>query len=1627
MYFEYCKSSEFLLGIQIYSLNENEESIKKKFSYDKVNEKYCFENKYNLIAGKFEKIKSLNHPNICRYLNLRRKKNNYTIFSEYYSLSLYDILHEEKINYANFKCLKKLSKNNNIKYSNITNYKIIDSKVLNKIIYEVLSAVQYLHEKKIKFLNLTTNNILITPKGKVKLHSYCISYLFNNHVYSNEENDFFKNKLINEIISSEKYKNKLITRNINDYQLVDYVKKSNECNKNKKKNKSKDNYLFIENYFNYFDFTQDIVYYLPFFIFLNLLKNEKINLKYDVYKHIDIFSIGIIILQIINGILNFGFIIENFSYFINLKKINSLKVSKKKKKKKKICFSDSILYIKKRRNKENITKNNKKKDSGKQIIKYFHYFYISNSNIEEKKINDCKNDNIYEFNSKNGYNKNCKDKKMKKIYEIVQILKKIIEKKKNTTNNFLKKTELEHKERSERKEKQMFFFKNLEKKDILNKIQNIFIIILYIKIYFIYIYNQKRKKNRNEISLININIYNTFEKLCKENFKNTKNNHINISYKIIKNIVENLINYKININFIKIIERMYSEFFNIDLIKNSLKKIFSPEESNEKVFFLNFLYQCLLLNFSKSNVCSLLSHYYFFYNDYIVKKNNCYSKSNNNSYLITNELKLLHDNNINNMKEKYNKSINSVKLKEKKYYKYDYYNPYMIDYILSVKNYSELKNKYYINKKNIYYWHNLLYNINYDEELMKYNFFLRSCNILKIPYLIYKRKQKFYNLPLFSFYKLNLINKYYDLCYIYEHLVKEKEKLKRIKFEKEDINMRKHIKYNKMLYEKHISTYKLKKKRHNNIKTVINQIITKPNSKFKKNRNKNEIKEKRNNEEISCEPVEKDIEISTLCDEIPISSNNKNEKTIHFNFFNISCNIKNSCLLFKDYNISTVGIYLREFYDIIKDAYLFISNNKKLSCKCVYKKNFFFIYQYNLYLKFEEFLKYCPLNNLKLYQNINNEFPICLRNIMYLILLDYNYKILLKKSLEKKENIKILINLIYKNKIVKMDLSYKNVYSNINDSQDKLLNIRSEIKSNDHINNLDTNERINCINDLDKSKKYVNKICTNKNVSNYFKNLKKKLKCNNDLVGSIKFQNKIYDLLLLIKFKLDVENKYLMYLLIPIALLYYDNIYLAYKCIKKIIKKYLLELYKNKYYFNEYFYIFNSLLNYYIPELSIFFFKNNINITNLIRSWACSLFCNYFDLENIYLLLDKILTLPHSYIYFVCISILLYLKKFLMKTCNDFYKKIFSLSNIVDLNFVLNNSIELFNKSHVLYTAFPSCIEFHEVTFDNKLIKKYNSINYLSYLVKQKHWFHYYVHKDTFKIYKKINKKKNENVKNVRDFYNGENLIIENELLIKEDNNLINKEFNTLSSNVEENKSLNSKNLSTMNANFMNMKRKSNFFKLKGEYIENEDIKSSTTIMCDDKCILKHNNKKSLKLKYYEYFLKYYKKNKKNNLNEFICYEKNKSKNSIQKKKRNTSNIYYDLKNKKKFKYIDAIKISRFPILPFFYANYLLNELPFDNFIFVDMRLPDCFNKKRFKYSIHANTFLINFKKGLYNNYIDDFNINIDLKTIVLIFHDSIFDFDSIYNFLNLKIKFITILYGGFEYALNILPSNYFT
>ncbi|SOV13056.1 Rab GTPase activator and protein kinase, putative [Plasmodium gaboni] len=1905
MYYERCRCSEFVLGVQSYSLRTKRTKIKYKnkkckgaeemnFSVNMCEQEYInknvsscyysYENEYNNIASKFEKIKKLSHPNICTYYHMSRTNNNYILCSEYYTLSLYDLLNDEDINCVNFKCFKKIfnkkiynkNKNiykiyNNIKhpiYNNNNNNnnintidkkgkkkKIIDSIILNNIIYQILSAVQYLHSHDITFLNLTPHNILITDEGHIKLHNYCISYLFHNVDYpftykENKHVHYFKNKLNDHIISkNEMYEEQTNNNNYLDKLLTGQKKKNYKINNHM--------ILYIDQYFKYYNFSHNILYHVPFLLFFNLLQNENIHFIYDVYRHIDIFNIGIIIIQIVNGLLNFSFILENFIYFYHLQKLTNLSYDDhraKEYKQTKKCinnklknitnkfkqndinsFSDSALYIKpkilpskEKRNTINIKGSHTYKHKTNQQI----HNEKNTQTMKKKKINR------ESYKKKKKYI-NKEQHTIEQIYQHALLLRRKIvdiqeEKKTNNkyfktnyTNNVkTKQTNILTKKKnaidssknevisstsfniSENNKFKFFFFKTSEKNDTLFKIQNVFILIIYIKLFYIYYYLKyyKNKKNK-EISLLNVNIQDIFKRLCKHklnkySYQSKYRHHINkmkrksynnIIYEIIKNMIEYFLNCKVNISFIKLIENMYSEFFTIHLLKSNLRNIFYSDQNkqngNEKTLFLNLLHKCLLLNNFQCISTSLLSHYYFFYNVNINKHKNCleinytgndtFNIPTNMSLLenttITNENILMnkvnrinniianactshinttnhfqnisHNNNNNNSDLYFNYNIkndnqnitdkknNNIiinneskhifnhillnqnydnitfnshivreippehvqeinKLNQEELAKKNYYNPYLVDYLLNVSKWNEWKDKYFINKKDIFYWFQMLYNINYNEELMNVNSFLKSPNILKIPYVLYKRKDGTYNdMSLFSFYKLYLLKKYDSniLFNVYEN-VSTFKKISKGKYKNIKKIIKNEINYIKGSEKKsvytcvqrkkcgndkeiiYISTYKLLKNKRftifknnmfkkymcmsNNDGDISDEInkkkeitelwenkkkihvyeqeynITKKGRKRKRKKkkkkriplweNKNVVTQSNNkNKSMNNYTLEKTDNIYNSYNEYDaINYNYDDDLFISSNFFNISFNINNkhSYPLFNDYNLNTVGIYLNEFYEIIKDAYSFIRKNENSinpKSSCIYTNSFFFIYQFKLHIKYNELLKFNPLDTLTLIKEIKSGYPCNMRNVIYLILLNYNYHILLKKSYEKKEKIKDQIGCILISKNKHLDKNEIIIYSN-----------NSNVKY--------------CM----YSKKYNYK--HNNNNILLFNIFKDKWIHDNDLIGSLKFQKKLINLLILINIKLNIQNKYLKYLFIPIILLYYNNIYISYKCIKKILQKYLIDFYKNIYYRNEYIYIFNSLLNYYLPELSMWFFKNNINIIKIIKSWIYSLFCAFFDLQNIYLLLDNILIQPSSYIIFICISILMYLKKYLMNitTNKNIYKKVFSLSKLINLNFILNTSRTLFERCPKYYLLFPFHLQIEgsymnekSILFDkggNENIS--NHINYISHLISDKKWIRYYVHRYTFKIYiKKKNKIKNKNKNKNKKF-----------ICINNKTSFIHMDYKTVDTN-----EINNNN----NNNYTN----ESFKVFEKSYKSNE----------------------SLKLKnYYKYFLKCYKTNKqKKNVNEFIYYKKgnlknceqgktkvNKQKNKIKNNniynngiaknvnshnnmnnsyhelaknihnKNNIYNTYYELaknmnnkkkKKKKRFKNVDIVKLSNFPIFPFLDIRHILNDFCIDDYIIVDMRSLENFKKKKFKSSVHVNTFLINLKKGTYKNYIDDilYDENLTLKTILLVFNNSILDYDAIYNFLNLKIKYITILCGGFTNALSFLPATYFT
>ncbi|SCO60014.1 Rab GTPase activator and protein kinase, putative [Plasmodium berghei] len=1569
-FFERCKSSEFLLGVQKYSLCEKglnekcgkKDKIIKNGEYNAKN--YVKQNEYNMIASKFEKIKKLNHPNICRYININRKNNDYYIFSEYYSLSLYDILNGENKNIAHFKCLRKIfgikSQENNTKPSKMCvnmnekldgQTKIINHIVLKKIIYEILKGVEYLHSKNIHFLNITPYNILITSKGKIKLHNYCISYLFDNYEYNSKKKnkEFFSKKLfLDHIMSME---NRMIKESkLSSVRNIQYPKYLSDLSENCEE-------------------------------------------------------------RILNS---------------PLASLNDKKIERKKKKKKNISLSKIISNI--------------------IILVRILSEVINSEQTEFTKINNQSCDSDFEQNKKTDrYIR--KYKKINKIYESFKVVKNILQQRMSEKN-------MNKSEENYDKQKQLKFFVSslLKKDDVINRIENIFILLLYIKLYYTYIAyysNSKTSKLRKKkhISLININIYKLFEnRYTKKKIINEKKDGIksktsvnienrrkdisqnkkqpNIVYKIIKNMVNYLIKYNIDINCIKLIENIYTEFFSINILEQNAKEIFLTSMKNEKIFFFNFLHKCLLLTYSDFSANSLLSHYYFF------------------------EKKTLSFKNISIFEVDHNENIKRYKNRQCLSYKHQH-NAFISYYIYCTKDEkNKLKKKYYIDKKNIFYWFDLLYKYNYEEELTNSNFVWNPCNILKIPYLFYKKKKndKYFSISLFSMYKEYILKEYVELFNEYEYvdkcvndIIRKKHKCRRFKIWGYQNTNKDGIKYIRKIPINCFNLFKKKKKKKiRNIKQcMINTNITEISKRCKN------INFENNKDNIINVEIQPNLKID--------KQNNKkytyeSDSSIFSNFLNIYHDIKNENFRFKNINIKTVGIYLDSFFEIIKNAYLFIKNNKDMFCSyknqyndiCLYNRNFIFIHQYRLYIHFQKILKHESINNIKLIKEVKSGFPSLIRNIIYLIFLNYNYTILKQKSFEKNKKLKTHIILLCQYNSGITNKLKKIYYPECNNNYP--FNIILE-------NYANFEGKDNCFDiNMDEKKKVVKR--------NFF--FSKKIKDENDLIGSIKFQKKVFGILVLLRNKLKVTSRYLKYLVVPITVLYYDNFYLNYKCVQKIVKNYLLDIYTNKYNLFEFIYIFNTLLNYYIPELAKFFYKNKINITNIIKSWILSLYCNFFDIQNSFLLLDFILIHSRSSLLFISISILSYLKKYILKSPrNKIYQNIFTLSHLINLNYIIRMSQYLYKICSIMYTTFPSHntnhhsiystdIEINNNNYNIKNNSKYsNHINCLSYFMNKQEWSKYYVHRNTFRLYKKVVKKKR-----------GCNKKFPKNIYCKHCSYNYSTKKNTKKTKlISENRLYCSdmKYDKNINVNFFDKKKCSNLVK------------------CGEKT-------KSSKIgKYYEKFLMCYRANKYKNLHEYVSYEKKGSylkcqeKNEeITKKINNVNNssnhnvcyksdcsiankmgIYYSIPNIKKkkkikLKNIDMIRIISFPMFPFFYITNLSNESSLNQYIIVDTRPVEKFMTKRFKNSVHVNAFFTNFKKGIYKNYVnsgkkrydidyyddhtlDNYELKFNLKTIILVFSDAIFDFDIIHNFLNLEIMFVTILREGFEYAVNNLPSNYFT
>jgi len=111
-----------------------------------------------VIMGRFQHLKNLYHENVCQYLDIIRVKHERLIVAEeFYSENLKTALKNGKA----------------FRYSDITN-----------IAFDVLHGLSFLNAQGIVHRNLSPENILLTPKGHVKLSRSGLYYMtgFGAHV-----------------------------------------------------------------------------------------------------------------------------------------------------------------------------------------------------------------------------------------------------------------------------------------------------------------------------------------------------------------------------------------------------------------------------------------------------------------------------------------------------------------------------------------------------------------------------------------------------------------------------------------------------------------------------------------------------------------------------------------------------------------------------------------------------------------------------------------------------------------------------------------------------------------------------------------------------------------------------------------------------------------------------------------------------------------------------------------------------------------------------------------------------------------------------------------------------------------------------------------------------------------------------------------------------------------------------------------------------------------------------------------------------------------------------------------------------------------------------------------------------
>ncbi|VUZ93640.1 Rab GTPase activator and protein kinase, putative [Plasmodium vivax] len=1612
MFHARCQSSELLLGIQSYSLDEGKRRGKRKTEEvaggeepSGGTERGDRQSKYSSIASRFEKVKRLNHPNVCSYFSLSRRGGDFVLVSEWYSLSLHDLLREEERGLVRFKFLRGVQgggagggvrgrgrakrerptdRASLPREGSTPRRKLIDAHTTKEIIRQILSAVHYLHSKEVKLLNLTLKDVLVTPKGRIKLHNYCASYLFGGYCCAPRDRcgHFFRSTLGR--VPPQEEASPHVEGGSGGKSGGRSGGKSGGKSGGEKKGSTQVSTPRAGK-----RLVGNALYLPPFFLLNHLASGKrKGSSNYDVCKHVDLFSVGIIILQMVNGIFGFDFLVRNCQPLCDepVRGENPL-----------LNELHEIVGTLQRMGQES------EEDAGQPSGTHTH----------------------------------------------------------GDANS-------------------LYIDTPAEGEGPLEKVKTIFVCLLYTKAYLLF----ADVGAQREVSLLDVNVYSLFRALGGEQRRkgggredSSKNNrpenrsknrskkgyaHANLlAHRVAKSLIELLLNVSVSGRFVKWVERILSEFFTLHVLEQNVQEIMHPGDAhNEKVLFFNLLHKCLSLRGGEQHgSSSLLSHPYFY------PRGGAPSWPRNEDILMK-QWGGEQPQGGGTPRQGESASTCLSHWKKEQTCEATHCNQYVVEYIRSNTWEDQLQSKHFMMTKDIHLWFGVLYRMNYFEELLLHSGVNKACSILRLPYLAYKKKKQFFDFFFFRFYELLLLGRYQGVLSVYFHLTKG---------------------------DATVGT----SHRFGNFRRTYRRGICRADSPnggtctngyafFVKGRKRPLMGRRNNLRGISHRggifTRDKTLERKwvqtngypsgggTIAKgEKPYGefTSTHEEGSAHSFFFNIPMEAKYASLPLRECGEKRVlGVRLVEFYDALEDAHRLVESKEQSggnnypvgNVTCVYEKEHSFLHQYSLHLKLQKLLTLDPLNRDELEKEVRRGFPGHMRGVAYLTLLGYRYFLLVRQAPGKKHKMRRLICEASSNGGATS--SVKRLGENPLDSftrEERSANFPSNWGSKWQIHHSSGNTegstgRRGEGEDAKEGTLYKHPISTAKQPMESF--LRKRRRYN-DLVGSPQFAKKMRTIELLLYIKLGVSNKHLRSLLLPLCLLYYDSTYLCYKCSKGVVQKYLMGLLSSERNWREFAYTFNCLLSYYAPELTLLFFKNGIHVERLVYSWVCSLFANFFNAQSFFWLLDRILTQPRCYLFFVCVSILISLKRHIvMNMCREnFYKHIFSLAPLVNLNFVLKTSMDMFSSCPMTQVGFPRVgsglgeetntprgVEKNLNGDANLLGSERAHINYLPYLIGDANWVRYYVHRDTFRVYRKrgggSGSASRTTVKSSKGAGEAEKLRLKK-----------------LESEKLKLKKLHLKKLPLEKVPLQKLQlEKLELKKIKRKKLNDDDSGGSghfanlpAPAQEDQRADAQWGKAKTRRAaRHCELFLRNYKINKKKkNLSEFSHYETDetdvvtngKSGDKQMGKNKNVGGgakcAYYKLTNKnvkKKFKREDLVRLCNFPMFPFVYVTDLANEVSLDNYLIVDMRSPEEFKKKRLKHSVHVNAFLINFKKGVYVNYTDgSYDVDTHLKTIILAFGSSVLDFDAIYNFLNLKIKRITILWGGLHCAFSGLPASCFT